>query len=261
MSDQQSNAASTTDFDLSGKVAIVTGAGTGIGQAIALGLARAGAAVAVTYRTDATQTLTALQTVGCRTAAYHCDMEVLDQVSAEHLIGQVRTDFDRIDILVNNAGRITVAPAVELSEQQWHREIHVNLTATFMLSQAAVGALAEHGGSIINVGSLLSLQGSSMVAAYTAAKTGLAGLTRALALEWAPLGVRVNAVAPGYVRTAMAGRLLEDAELREPIDARIPLGRWADADDIAGPVTFLASNAARYVTGVVLPVDGGWLAG
>ena len=251
----------TSPFDLSGRVAMVTGAGTGIGQAIALGLARAGADVAVTYRTDASQTVAALQQLGRRSAAYACDMESLDQAAARDVMDRTLADFGRLDILVNNAGRITVAPALELSEQQWHQEIQVNLTATFTLSQAAVAGFGDHGGTIINIGSLLSLQGSSMVAAYTAAKSGLAGLTRALALEWAPLGIRVNAVAPGYVRTAMAGRLLEDAELRAPIDARIPLGRWADPDDIADPVTFLASDAARYVTGVILPVDGGWLAG
>ncbi|MFM8349534.1 MAG: SDR family NAD(P)-dependent oxidoreductase [Actinomycetales bacterium] len=251
----------TSVFDLSGRVALVTGAGSGIGRAIALGLAQAGAAVAVTYRTDATTTIGELQGIGCRTAAYHCDMASLDDSAGQLLVEQVLSDFGRLDILVNNAGQITVAPAAELSAEQWNREIQVNLTATFVLSQAALSALSVQGGSIINIGSLLSLQGSSMVAAYTAAKSGLAGLTRALALEWAPLGIRVNALAPGYVRTAMAGRLLEDAELRAPIDARIPLGRWADPEDIAGPVTFLASDAARYVTGVVLPVDGGWLAG
>ncbi len=248
-------------FDLTGRVALVTGAGSGIGQAIALGLARAGAQVAITYRTDATQTLAALQQMAANPRAYICDMETLDQAAAEQLIAQVLSDFGRLDILVNNAGRITVAPALDISAEQWHRELQVNLTSTFTLSQAAAKGLRVQGGSIINIGSLLSLQGSSMVAAYTAAKSGLAGLTKALALEWAADGIRVNAVAPGYVRTAMAGRLLEDAELRAPIDARIPLGRWADPEDIAGPVTFLASEAARYVTGVVLPVDGGWLAG
>ena len=248
-------------FDLSGRVALVTGAGSGIGRAIALGLAQAGAAVAVTYRTDVAETMAALQGIGCPTASYRCDMASLDSDAAQLLVEQVLSEFGRLDILVNNVGQITVAPAVELSAEQWNREIQVNLTATFTLSQAALSGLSTHGGSIINIGSLLSLQGSSMVAAYTAAKSGLAGLTRALALEWAPLGIRVNALAPGYVRTAMAGRLLEDAELRAPIDARIPLGRWADPEDIAGPVTFLAGDAARYVTGVVLPVDGGWLAG
>lgn len=248
-------------FELSDRVALVTGAGSGIGRAIALGLAQAGAAVAVTYRTNATKTIAELQGIGCRTAAYHCDMGSLDQPAGQLLVKQVLSDFGRLDILVNNVGQITVAPAAELSAEQWNREIQVNLTATFVLSQAALSGLSVHGGSIINIGSLLSLQGSSMVAAYTAAKSGLAGLTRALAMEWAPLGIRVNALAPGYVRTAMAGRLLEDAELRAPIDKRIPLGRWAEPEDIAGPAVFLASDAARYVTGVVLPVDGGWLAG
>ena len=176
-------------------------------------------------------------------------------------MSSVRRDFGRLDILVNNAGRITVAPALDLSESAWQTELQVNLTSAFLLSQAAVRGFAGEPGVIINVGSLLSLQGSSHVAAYTAAKSGLAGLTRALAIEWAQIGVRVNAVAPGYVRTAMAGRLLDDADLRAPIDARIPMARWAEPADIAGPVTFLASDAAAYVTGVVLPVDGGWLAG
>ena len=226
-----------------------------------MGLAAAGADVAVAYRTDGAETATQLQQLGIATGSYSCDLAVADAEQLTALVSSVRRDFGRLDILVNNAGRITVAPALDLSESAWQTELQVNLTSTFLLSQAAVRGFAGEPGVIINVGSLLSLQGSSHVAAYTAAKSGLAGLTRALAIEWAQIGVRVNAVAPGYVRTAMAGRLLDDADLRAPIDARIPMARWAEPADIAGPVTFLASDAAAYVTGVVLPVDGGWLAG
>lgn len=252
---------STNPFDLRGRVALVTGAGRGIGQAVARGLAQAGADVALAFRTDVQETVGLLDREGFPARSYACDLSIAGADEMTALVADVRRDFGRLDILVNNAGRITVAPALELSEAAWHTELQVNLTSAFLLSQAAARAFGGAPGIIINIGSLLSLQGSSHVAAYTAAKSGLAGLTRALAIEWAGLGIRVNAVAPGYVRTAMAGRLLEDAELRAPIDARIPMGRWADPDDIAGPVTFLASDAAAYVTGVVLPVDGGWLAG
>ncbi len=247
--------------DLTGRVALVTGAGTGIGRAIAVGLAQAGANVALIYRTNVVEALEDVQAWDAGARAYQCDLDELSPSGITALMEQIHQELGQPSILVNNAGRITVTPALEMTLDQWQHEMNVNLTAAFQLSQAAARAFGTAGGAIVNIGSLLSLQGSSMVAAYTAAKSGLAGLTRALALEWAPLGIRVNAVAPGYVRTAMAGRLLEDADLRAPIDARIPLARWAEPSDIAGPVTFLASDAARYVTGVVLPVDGGWLAG
>lgn len=248
-------------FDLTGRTALVTGAGSGIGRSIALGLAEAGADIALAYRTTAGETEQAVLARGRRARAYALDLDSSQECEVRAVVEQVRMDFGRIDILVNNAGRITVAPAMELSQSAWEAELRVNLTSAFLLCQAVARAFAGQPGAIVNVGSLLSVQGSSQVAAYTASKSGLAGLTRALAVEWAPLGIRVNAVAPGYVRTAMAGRLLEDEELRAPIDARIPLGRWANPSDIAGPVAFLSSDAAAYVTGVVLPVDGGWLAG
>jgi len=252
---------SAQPFDLQGRVALVTGAGSGIGQAIAVGLASAGAEVALVYRTSAEETAAQVRGLGRVARTYAADLATADAADLRALVDQVRADFGRLDIVVNNAGCITVASAQELSTQAWQQDVHINLTSTFLLSQAAVHGFAGSPGSIINIASVLSFQGSSHVAAYTAAKSGVAGLTRALAVEWAPLGIRVNAVAPGYVRTAMTARLLEDNDLRAPIDARIPMGRWADPQDIAGPVTFLASDAAGYVTGVVLPVDGGWLAG
>ncbi|MDA3021619.1 MAG: SDR family oxidoreductase [Actinomycetota bacterium] len=250
-----------TPFDLSGRVAIVTGAGSGIGQAVACGLANAGADVALTYRTDANQTASQIQAIGRTARTYACDFSVAGASEFSQLVKEVLREFGRIDILVNNAGSITVAPALDLSQVEWQAELQVNLTSAFLMSQAVAHGFGGAPGVIINIGSVLSFQGSSSVVAYTAAKSGLAGMTRALAVEWAALGIRVNAVAPGYVRTAMVRRLEEDDNLRAPIDARIPIGRWAEPADIAAPVTFLASDAAAYVTGVVLPVDGGWLAG
>lgn len=248
-------------FDLTGSRAIVTGAGSGIGQAVAVALAEAGADVAGVGRGTMAETAVLVQGRGRAFAAVTADLSDMAQVrgvvaGAEAALGAPA------DILVNNAGLIRRADAVDLTESDWDDVIDVNLKAVFFLCQdfARSALAAGRAARIVNVASLLSFQGGVRVASYTASKSGLAGLTRLLANEWAGRGINVNAVAPGYVETANTAALREDPERHAAILSRIPAGRWAVPSDIAGAVTFLASPAAAYVHGVVLPVDGGWLA-
>lgn len=249
-------------FRLDGKVAVVTGAGTGIGRAIALGLAQAGADVAAVYRSDVNDTLDELSRLPISYRPYRCDFEQARESEIVELVASIEQDFGGLDILVNNAGMIHAAPAVDYPLEEWQRTLQVNLTSAFTLAKAVGRSLADRGqgGRIINIASLLSFLGGDSVVAYTASKSGLAGVTKALAVEWGARGVCVNAIAPGYVVTENTRRLLEDPELKKAVDDRIPIGRWADPSDMVGPAVFLASDAARYVNGVVLPVDGGLLA-
>ena len=247
-------------FFLGGQLALVTGGATGIGQAIALGLARAGADVAVTaHHADAAATRQGVESAGRR-----CHVEVVDLGQnnvAQGLIERVEHALGPIGILVNNAGIIRRADAEQLGEQEWQDVIDLDLGTVWRLSQAAGrGMLARGGGKIINVASLLAFQGGIRVASYTAAKHGVAGLTKALANEWAARGVNVNAVAPGYVATANTAALRADPQRAAGILARIPAGRWGNPEDVAGAAVFLASRAAASVHGHVLTVDGGWLA-
>ncbi len=249
-------------FRLDGKVAVVTGAGTGIGRAIVLGLAQAGANVAAVYRNDVDGTLDELSRLPVAYRAYRCDLEQARESEIVELVASVEQDFGGLDILVNNAGMIHVAPALDYPLEEWQRTLQVNLTSAFALAKAVGRSLADRGqgGRIINIASLLSFLGGDSVVAYTASKSGLAGVTKALAVEWGARGVCVNAIAPGYVVTENTRRLIEDRELKKAVDDRIPIGRWADPSDMVGPAVFLASDAAQYVNGVVLPVDGGLLA-
>lgn len=247
-------------FDLAGRTAIVTGANTGIGQAIAIGLAHAGAAVIGVGRSAMDETEAAIMAGGGAFRAIRADLGTtapIDGIMAEALAWH-----GRIDILVNNAGIIRRADAVDLSEEDWDSVIDVNLKSLFFMAQAAGRIMLGQpaGGRIINIASLLSFQGGIRVASYTAAKHGVAGITKILANEWAAKGVNVNAVAPGYIITNNTEALRADQDRSAAILARIPAGRWGEASDIAGAVTFLASDAARYIHGVTLPVDGGWLA-
>ena len=249
-----------TMFDLSGRWAIVTGANTGIGRAIAVGLARAGADIVGVGRSAMTET--AAEVAGCgRTfvsvAADLSEPGVADRVMAEALAAAATPD-----ILVNNAGIIRRADALEFSEEDWDAVIDTNLKSVFFLCQAfAKAALAaDRPAKIINIASLLSFQGGIRVPSYTASKSGLAGLTKLLANEWAARGINVNAIAPGYVETNNTEALRADAERSADILKRIPAGRWASPDDMAGAAVFLASPASNYVHGAILPVDGGWLA-
>ena len=243
-------------FRLDGKVALVTGANTGIGQAIALGLARAGAEVIAAGRSSLDQTLDLIAAEGLKGRPFQL---ALDEPAAA---AQTLSTLGPLDILVNNAGIIRRADAVDFSEADWDDVIDVNLKAVFFLSQAFARAAFARGagGAIVNIASLLAFQGGIRIPSYTAAKHGVAGLTKLLANEWAAKGINVNAIAPGYIETNNTEALRADADRNKAILDRIPAGRWGEPEDIAGAAVFLASPAAKYVHGTILPVDGGWLA-
>lgn len=248
-----------TMFDLSGQVAVVTGANTGIGQAIALALAGAGASIVAVGRSSMDETQAAVQTAGARFHAIKANLGSIEPVKG--IVDETVATFGRLDILVNNAGIIRRADAIDFTEADWDAVMDVNLKTVFFLSQAAARHMLERGsGKIINIASLLSFQGGIRIPSYTAAKSGLAGLTRLLACEWAGKGINVNAIAPGYVVTNNTAALRDDLERSAGILARIPAGRWGDPADLGGAAVFLASKASDYVHGTVLPVDGGWLA-
>ncbi len=248
-------------FNLEGKVALVTGAGAGIGTAIAKGLARAGADVLCHARSadEASAASAAIRELGRRSLPLAADLG--DRAAQDDLIARAAAGFGRIDILINNAGLIRRAPAVDYTDDDWDLLLEVNLSAPFRLARG-IGKLmvAQGGGRIVNIASLLAFQGGILVPAYAASKGGIAQLTKALANEWAPKGVNVNAIAPGYIATNNTAALRADPVRSRQILERIPAGRWGEPDDIAGAAVFLCSEAARYVTGHVLAVDGGWLA-
>jgi 2-deoxy-D-gluconate 3-dehydrogenase len=245
-------------FDLTGRLAVVTGARRGIGRAMAEALAGAGAdVIGVSARMDddseVGKTITA---AGRRFEARRCDFTDRAAVSA---LGAELADRAP-HILVNNAGTIRRAPAIDHDLAFWDEVLQVNLSAQFTLTQAVARPMLERGsGKVVFTASLLSFQGGVNVPGYTAAKSGIAGLTKALANEWAPRGVNVNAVAPGYIATDNTEALRDDPGRSRSILDRIPAGRWGDASDLAGATVFLCSAAWDYVDGVVLPVDGGWL--
>jgi 2-dehydro-3-deoxy-D-gluconate 5-dehydrogenase len=248
-------------FDLSGRLALVTGARRGIGLAIAGALAAAGADVvgaSASMEAEDSDVERLVRSHGREFTGFRADFA--DAAGVDELVNRVR-DLDRpVDILVNNAGTISRAPAEQLSDDDWDRVLQVNLTSQFRLTREVGGDMLERGsGKVIFTASMLSFQGGVNVAAYTASKSGLAGLVRALANEWASRGVNVNAIAPGYVVTDNTAALRADENRHRAILDRIPAGRWAEADDVAGAAVFLASAASDYVHGVVLPVDGGWL--
>jgi 2-deoxy-D-gluconate 3-dehydrogenase len=249
-------------FRLDGKVALVTGASRGLGQGMAVGLAEAGADIAGLDRTpDCNETCVQVEALGRRYFNLSIDLLNATPEDLTRAVEQVVEGLGRLDILVNNAGIIRRAPALEYTVADWDEVININLRALFFLSQAAGRVMAAQGsGKIINVASMLSFQGGILVPSYTASKSAVAGLTRALANEWAPLGVNVNAIAPGYMATDNTAPLRADPVRSEAILARIPAGDWGTPDDLKGAVVYLASDAARYVHGAILPVDGGWLA-
>ena len=246
-------------FSLSGKTAVVTGANTGIGQAIAVALSRAGARVVCAGRSPID---------GTREMIGHDHAGVLSitadlSTPGDHarIVEETLSWAGAVDILVNNAGIIRRNDAIDFTEEDWDAVVDTNLKSAFFLSQAVAREMIPRGsGKIINIASLLSFQGGIRVASYTASKSGLAGLTKLLANEWAGKGINVNAIAPGYVATNNTEALRNDPERYKAILDRIPAGRWAQPSDIAGAAVFLASPAANYVHGITLPVDGGWLA-
>ena len=247
-------------FSLEGKNALVTGANTGLGQAIAIALADAGADVALIGRSAPEETEERIKALGRRTAVVMADLSDTSVVSS--VIADSETQLGPVDILVNNAGIIRRQDALEFSEDDWDDVLATNLKVPFFLAQAAAKSMtkARRAGKIINVASLLSIQGGIRVASYTASKSGLAGLTRLLANEWASQGINVNAIVPGYFATNNTEALHNDAERNRQILDRVPAGRWGDPDDLGGAAVYLASKASDYVHGVLLPVDGGWLA-
>jgi len=248
----------TNPFDLSGRIALVTGANTGIGRAIAVALAGAGADVALAGRSRADETADEVRALGRGAVLIEADLSTTAPV--QDVVDQSIAALGGLDILVNNAGIIRRADAVDFSEADWDAVVDTNLKSLFFLCQAAGRhMIAKGAGKIVNIASLLSFQGGIRVPSYTAAKSGVAGLTRALANEWAGKGVNVNAIAPGYIATNNTAALQADETRNRQILERIPAGRWGDPKDIAGAAVFLASSASDYVNGHVLAVDGGWL--
>ncbi|MGN5374363.1 2-dehydro-3-deoxy-D-gluconate 5-dehydrogenase KduD [Sphingomonas hankookensis] len=246
-------------FDLSGRVAAVTGANTGIGQAIALALAAAGADVALIGRTPATDTAEQVRAMGRRAEIVSADLSTIAPVAG--VVAQVVDTLGGLDILVNNAGIIRRADSLDFTEADWDAVIDTNLKSVFFLCQAAGRHMVAQGrGKIVNIASMLTFQGGVRVPSYTASKSGIGGLTRLLANEWAAKGVNVNAIAPGYIATNNTAALQADETRNRQIVERIPAGRWGDAGDLGGAAVFLASAASDYVNGHVLAVDGGWLA-
>ncbi|MEO9131711.1 MAG: 2-dehydro-3-deoxy-D-gluconate 5-dehydrogenase KduD [Sphingomonas sp.] len=249
----------TNPFDLTGKVAIVTGANTGIGQAIALALAAAGADIAAVGRTPAEETVARARALGRRAEIISADLSSIEPV--QRVVDETLEKLGGLDILVNNAGIIRRADAVDFSEADWDAVIDTNLKSVFFLCQAAGRHMIEQGsGKIINIASMLTFQGGIRVPSYTASKSGIGGLTKLLANEWAAKGINVNAIAPGYIATNNTVALQADEARNKSILDRIPAARWGDADDLGGAAVFLASSAANYVQGHILAVDGGWLA-
>ena len=247
------------NFSLAGKTALVTGGNVGLGQGIAIALAEAGANIVSVARRDSEETIARIEALGCRGLSIRADLG--STAAIEPVLDQAMS-LGPIDVLVNNAGIIRRADAVDFTEADWDAVMDVNLKVVFFLTQAVVRRMIREGrgGKIINIASMLSFQGGIRVPAYTASKSGVAGLTKLMANEWARHGVNVNAIAPGYFATENTRSLREDPVRSQEILARIPAGRWGEPSDLGGAAVFLASSASDYVQGVVLPVDGGWQA-
>jgi 2-deoxy-D-gluconate 3-dehydrogenase len=247
-------------FNLKGKVAIVTGSSTGLGDAMARGLAEAGADIAGVYNRDAPQNKEAIEALGRGFLGIQADLSTTEPI--DDIIKQTVEAFGKADILVNNAGTIRRSPAMEFTETDWDDVMNVNLKSLFFLSQAAARQFLSQGqgGKIINIASMLSFQGGILVPSYTASKSGVMGLTRLLACEWAPHGINVNAIAPGYMATRNTQPIQDDPVRNRKILERIPAGRWGKPEDLKGMVVFLASEASNYVNGYTIAIDGGWLA-
>ena len=248
-------------FSLEGRVALVTGASRGIGKGIAVGLASAGANLALVARSESTliEAQEEIRALGVQAEIFPYDMSQTEGIS--DLVTAVSASYGRIDILVNNAGTTHRDAVVDFPEDRWDDVIRVNLKSVWLLSQQVGRSMVERGsGKIINIASLLSFSGGIRTAAYAASKGGIAQLTKALANEWASKGVNVNAIAPGYIKTDMTNAILDDPVRVAEFMDRIPAGKFGTPDDMAGAAVFLASEAASYIHGHILTVDGGWMA-
>ena len=254
----------STMFDLSGKVAVVTGGNKGLGQGIALALAEAGADISVVSTRPEMETVGAVKALGRRAIHIAADLTSIEPI--ERIITTTLGELGGLHILVNNAGMIRRADSVDFSEADWDAVIDLNLKSAFFLAQAAGRHMiaqakdGKNGGKIINIASMLSFQGGVRVPSYTASKSGIAGITKLLANEWAAKGVNINAIAPGYMATDNTAQLQADEARNTSILDRIPAGRWGKPSDMGGAAVFLASSASDYVNGAIIPVDGGWLA-
>ena len=248
-------------FRLDGKAALVTGASSGLGQSMAIALAEAGADVICHchHAGKADETCRIIKSLGRKAVPVEGDMA--DKAAPKNIVARSIEEFGRIDILINNAGMIRRTPAVDFSEEDWSTVLEVNLSSIFRLSQAAARTMIERGGGkIVNIASLLSFQGGITVPAYTASKSGVAGLTKAFANEWAKHNINVNAIAPGYIATDNTTALRADETRNRQILERIPVGRWGEPDDLKGTIVFLSSAASDYMQGHIIVVDGGWMA-
>jgi len=247
-------------FSLHGNVAVVTGCNTGLGQGMAMGLAEAGCDIVGINQVEPDETQARVTALGRRFLSLKADLRKIDAIPA--LLDSTVAHFGRIDILVNNAGLIRREDAINFSEQDWDDVMDLNIKSLFFMSQAVARHFIAQGsgGKIINIASMLSFQGGIRVPSYTASKSGVMGITRLLANEWAKYRINVNAIAPGYMATDNTQQLRADAQRNADILNRIPAGRWGQPDDVMGPVVFLASPASDYINGYTLAVDGGWLA-
>jgi 2-dehydro-3-deoxy-D-gluconate 5-dehydrogenase len=246
-------------FSLQGKTAIVTGGSRGLGEGMALGLAEAGADVVVVGSSSSVNVVAdKIKALGRKSLAIQADLVTAKPIPG--IIASTLAEFGKVDILVNCAGIIRRAPALEFSEKDWDDVINVNQKSLFFMCQAAAKEMAKQGkGKIVNIASLLSFQGGIIVPSYTSSKSAVMGLTKALANEWAPLNINVNAIAPGYMATELTEALQKNPERAPAILARIPSGRWGTPEDMKGAAVYLASEASDYLQGQTIVVDGGWM--
>lgn len=247
-------------FSLKSKVAIVTGCSTGLGQGMSLGLAEAGADIVGVDYVDAPETKQRVEALGRKFLGVTANLMTTDPIP--QIISQAVAKFGKVDILINNAGIIRRTDAIEFTEKDWDDVLNINLKTVFFFSQAAAQQFVKQGtgGKIINIASMLSYQGGIRVPSYTASKSGVMGITRALANEWAKYNININAIAPGYMATNNTAPLRADEQRSADILARIPAGRWGTPEDLQGIAVCLASDASNYINGFTIAVDGGWLA-